>query len=439
MKVWIAVHHFPPHYTGGAEWRAFRTAKALQQRGHKVQVICVERIDLGAEQELRWYDEEYQGIPVRRLEFNLSSAEDPFRWSYDNPWIGMAMRHWLAQERPDLFHLISGYLITVSPLRVALDAAIPTIVTLTDFWFLCPRINLLRSDGKISSLPVRVENCARCLGEEKRRFRWLGKLFPHTMALYWRGQYRRTAQLQQRLTFLLMTLNEVDQIISPSQFLRSVYVQSGVRPEKIIFLRQGISLNNLPKDLKPIESQRIRLGYIGQIALHKGVHLLVEALRKNLDLDVELKIYGDTTHYPAYARQISRMAKRDPRISIKGVYRGTQELSRVMAELDAIVVPSVWYENSPNVILEAFAHKVPVVASNLGGMAELVQHGKNGFLFRTGDVNSLAEQIRRLVQEPDILLRLRGGIEPVKDVEQEMDELLEIYAEVISNRQKVGS
>jgi glycosyltransferase involved in cell wall biosynthesis len=93
----------------------------------------------------------------------------------------------------------------------------------------------------------------------------------------------------------------------------------------------------------------------------------------------------------------------------------------------------VWYENSPNVILEAFAHHTPVVASDLGGMAELVRDGENGLLFAPGDADSLARQLRRLLDDPHLLSALRAGIGPVKSVAQEMDELEGVYQTVVGN------
>ena len=91
----------------------------------------------------------------------------------------------------------------------------------------------------------------------------------------------------------------------------------------------------------------------------------------------------------------------------------------------------MWYENSPNAVLEAFAHRTPVVASNLGGMAELVRNGGNGLLFTPGDAEDLARQLRRLLDKSDLLSTLRAGIGPVKSVAQEMDELEEIYRSAV--------
>ena len=107
MRVLIAVHHFPPRFKGGAEWRAYRTAVGLRSLGHDVYVICVEAIDIGDGSGLTFEDDLYDGLPIRRLSFDLEAAPDPFRWAYDNPWIGEHMRSYLADLAPDVVHLIS--------------------------------------------------------------------------------------------------------------------------------------------------------------------------------------------------------------------------------------------------------------------------------------------------------------------------------------------
>jgi glycosyltransferase involved in cell wall biosynthesis len=124
-----------------------------------------------------------------------------------------------------------------------------------------------------------------------------------------------------------------------------------------------------------------------------------------------------------------------------GVFRGQEEMARAFSDLDVIVVPSLWYENSPTVILEAFAHRIPVIATNLGGMAELVDHEINGLLFHLGDVNDLARQIHRLLKEPGLLPRLQDGIGPVKTVSQQIDEFEELFMRALTEkrRQKVAA
>jgi glycosyltransferase involved in cell wall biosynthesis len=432
MRVLLAVHHFPPRYTGGAEWRAHRTAAALQKRGHEVQVVAVERIDQGPPGGVTWEDEHYEGVPVRRLSYNLRAAPDPQRWEYDNPWIGDHLRELFQDWKPDLFHLIGGYLISGRPLRAAADLGIPTVLTLTDFWFLCRRISMLRSDGTISTPPIDPLTCARCLAEEQRRFRLPARYLGPLMDIYWRTQTERARPVEARLHFLLETLARVDAIISPSQFLRSIYVQSGAPAEKIIFSRQGRDFPELqPQQLEKAPSLHLRVGYLGQIAWHKGVHILAEALAKLPGLPIQLNVYGDLTHFPEYAADLQKQAQRDPRLILAGTYpRG--EISRVLQGLDVLVIPSLWYENSPNVILEAFAHRTPVISSNLGGMAELVDHDRNGLLFTPGDSEDLARQLRRLLDDPGLKERLRSGIQPIRSTAEELDELEDIYSRVLN-------
>jgi glycosyltransferase involved in cell wall biosynthesis len=427
MKIVIAVHHFPPHYTSGAELRAYRTATWLRDHGYDIRVICVKEIDTDDRHSLTFEDDVYDGLPVRRLSFNLVSAPDPFQWAYDNRWIGEHLREYLAELSPNLLHLISGYLMSGSTLRTAQDLQIPTVVSLTDFWFLCPRVTLLRSNGQLCAPPFDAVTCARCLGEEKRRYCILGQVAPALMKAFWRTRKARVAQVQARMAFLGETLNCVDAIISPSRFLRDLFIGDGVAADRIVFSRQGRDFPNLtPGLLKKAPSEYLRIGYLGQIALHKGVHTLFEAVRQLPDVALQVEAYGDSTPFPAYTRRLQQMIRRDSRLNLTGVYDRT-DVSRVLQGLDVVVVPSVWYENSPNTILEAFAHRTPVIVSDLGGMAELVEDGVNGLRFVTGDPSSLATKLRQLVDDPGLLSRLREGIGPIKSVSEEMVELQAVY------------
>jgi len=431
VKIVVAVHHFPPRYTSGAELRAYRTAAWLRDQGHDVHVVCVEAVDVGDSPGLTWEDAHYDGLPVRRLYFNKATIPDRFRWAYDNPWIGGHLFEYLGELAPDLFHLISGYLMSGSAVRVARDLGISTVVTLTDFWFLCPRVTLLRSNGQLCAPPFDALTCARCLGEQKRRYRVLGRIAPALMKVFWRTQQDLVARVQARMTFLREALDGVDAIISPSQFLRSVFADSGVDAARIVFSRQGRDFPNLTPDLlEKVPAAHLRIGYMGQIAPHKGLHTLFEAVQHLPDAELEVRAYGDPTPFPAYTRRLRRMVRQDPRLSLAGVYERT-DVSRVLRGLDVVAVPSVWYENSPNTILEAFAHRTPVLVSDLGGMAELVEDGIDGLRFAPGSAASLAARLRQLTDDPSLLPRLRQGIKPVKSVAEEMAELQEIYRSVV--------
>jgi len=165
------------------------------------------------------------------------------------------------------------------------------------------------------------------------------------------------------------------------------------------------------------------------------VHVLLDAVRRLGELPLAATVYGDLQAFPQYVRQLRQLAADDPRIDLAGPYQGGPEgLTTVLRNADAVVVPSLWYENCPFVILEAFAHRTPVVATNLGGMAELVQHGRNGLLFRLGDAADLARQLRRLQEEPGLLSALRDGIEPIRTGTNEMDELEGVYRQLAQGK-----
>ena len=435
MKILLAVQHFPPSYTAGSEWEAYRIAKKLIERGHEVKVICVERIDSGNQQGLTWVDDDYDNVPVRRLFFNLSFAPDSVRWEYDNLWISEHIESFLVEYGPDLFHLISGYLIGGRPVMVAQQLGIPTVVSLMDFWFLCKRISMRRTDGALATLPINPLTCAKCLSGEKRRFLFLNRVMPGLMNLYWRAQTIQIKQIEQRSDFLLNVLNQSDVLISRSIFLRSFFSQAGVDDNKIIFLRQGQDSNGLIKEnYEKTVSPVLRLGYLGQIAEQKGIHILIEAFQQFRQEPLSLSIYGNTQTNPAYTDRLRRLIGSNPNIKFAGMYHDREEMNWVYQNLDMVVVPSVWYENSPNVILESFARYTPVLATNLGGMAELINHGENGLLFKLGSVEDLAGQLKRILNEPGLLEKLKNGIETFHSVNDELDELEMIYHKLMLNK-----
>lgn len=422
MRVVVGVHHFGPNHVAGAEREAERFSRGLLARGHEVQVVCVDQIDAGPADGVAWVDESYLGLPLRRLSFDLGRAPDRFRWEYDNPWIGDHFRTLFREQPPDVFLLAGGYLLSASPLFAAAEAGVPSIVRLMDFWYLCPRATFLRSDGALSSLPIQPATCARCLAEERRRYRIPGRLFPGFMRLFWRLRPAPADRVRRRSDFLRRALDCAAAILSPSQTLFDFYARAGVDRKKIHFLRQGVDLPEKAWAPRAADGE-LRLGFIGTLAHAKGAHVLVKALRALPAARVRALIYGDLRQHPGYVEELRRLAAGDERIELRGRYQDGNGLAGLMSQVDAMVVPSLTYENSPNAILESFAYGLPVIASNQGGMAELVRHEESGLLFRAGDAAALARQIARLAGEPSLLPVLRSGVPPVKAAAEEVAEL----------------
>jgi glycosyltransferase involved in cell wall biosynthesis len=249
------------------------------------------------------------------------------------------------------------------------------------------------------------------------------------------------AKIDERAATLRAALAEIDVAICPSNSLKQTYLNKGFEAKRMHFLRQGlVHMPQYPPKKSP--SAALRIGYIGQIAAHKGVHILMEAFLKLAypSYQAQLKIYGNTTQFPDFCRNLQQqVTKRLPngqggeQIQFLGTFNNRQ-ISQIYEGIDVLVVPSIWYENSPNVILEAFAHQTPVIASNLGGMAELVTDLQTGLLFAPNDADDLAQKLKMILDKSELLGELQKNIVPPVTLATEMAELSKIYQSFLSKR-----
>lgn len=432
MRILIVVHGFPPTHSAGAERRAERMARWLAANQHEVEVFAIEKLD---EPEFRMETGFQDGILVYRLFYDIKEGSDPFRNLYDYPPVGEALRQVLAQGKFDLVHIVSGYLLGGQAIDAAWDLGLPVVITLTEYWFMCARLNLIQATNRLCNGPERTEKCTRCLLEYKRRFRLPSQATPRLMDAIWsiiqltpipNAMSLAVAKRQQTLR---SALDRVDLVICPSHYLINKFAEFGFNTERYHFIRQGLTV---PKGDKPSpvprDTSALRLGYVGQIKTHKGVDLLVEAVVELLEdgENLTLDLWGSETEAPDYVAALKKRTAGYPAIRWNGRFTGAKVWD-VLANLDTLVIPSRWYENSPNAILEAFEMNVPVVATDLGGMAELVEHNKSGLLFELNNIADLRDQLKRLLHERGLLERLRNGIPPVKTIDDEMEEMMDQY------------
>ena len=353
-------------------------------------------------------------------------------------------RNFCIEEKPDIVHLLSGYLISASVLEAAYALQIAVVVTLLDYWFVCPRITLLRSNGNICPDPVPPSRCAWCMLSRKRRFRvpdeklrgipgnaytLLGKSRPVTRIM---GMENEIQVIDDRREYLKQMLEQADAVISHSHFLNEKIRENGIFTDNVVYLPNGIDFDD-GKAARPVKTQHpVRIGYIGQIAQHKGVHVLMDAFLAihAAPEEAELHIYGDGSRWPEYTSFLQQKAKNHPAIFFKDSFAASQ-VGNVLDSLDVLVVPSIWFENRPTVILEAFSRRKPVIVSDLGGMAEMVQHDVDGLRFQAGDAYHLSVMLHRIVEDPALLGDLAAGIQPVKTIREEIDEIEQLYTKIL--------
>lgn len=436
MKIIIAVHGFPPTHSAGAERRAERMARWLVNQGHQVTVFTVEKLDAPG---FRVEKSEQDGITVFRLFYDVRKG-DRLRNLYDYPQVGQAFRDIVANEQFDLVHVVSGYLVGPQVIQAARAAGLPVILTLTEYWFMCARLNLIQVSGVLCSGPESDEKCMRCLKEDQRRYRLPAQYAPELMDTFW-GVARHlpfavqmTEAVADRRQTLRAALEAAHLVICPSNYLISKFAEFGFDTERFTFMRQGLSTpaGSKPQTVSEFVTE-LRLGYIGQIKVHKGVDLAVDAVIRLLEsgYKVSLDLWGAENEEPDYVAMLKERSATHPTIRWNGRYTGGK-VWEVLAGVDALVIPSRWYENSPNAILEAYEMKLPVIVTNLGGMAELVENEKNGLVFGLNDVDDLHDQIKRLLTEKGLLKRFRDNIPPVKTIDEEMQDLLVSYQRLVA-------
>jgi glycosyltransferase involved in cell wall biosynthesis len=223
--------------------------------------------------------------------------------------------------------------------------------------------------------------------------------------------------------------SDVDLFLAPSRFLRDRYISCGIPGQKIVFARYGLKhFTRLPHRHT---NGRPAFGYIGALHRHKGVEVLLEAF-KGLGDRADLHIFGSAFGSPiseSYWRRISE--ERPAGVTFHGAYDNTR-IGEILAGLDAVIVPSIWYENSPLTIQEAFIAGVPVVTSDRGGMAELVRDGIDGLHFRLGDAGDLHQKLEQLISAPARLEELAKNVPVVPRIEEQAAELRERYRTLLT-------
>jgi len=364
-------------------------------------------------------------------------------------WDAPPVRSWfldrLEAMRPHALHLHSGYLLGHDALSAARERSVPSVVTLHDLWFVCPRITMMHADLRRCSGPEEDAKCAWCLLSEQRRFgvpdRWTRGVLGRAARVVLRTSARRgrpprsarVSAMGARRVALLHALAGAHSILSPSRFVRTQLEIAGIAPGRIRLVPYGIEPRRSRRARETAATGGpLRVGYFGQLAPHKGIHVLVEAARAVESRRFELVLHGPETPHAAYVARLKGLAGGDPRIRFAGGYDNSR-IDDLLAALDVSVVPSIWHENWPFVVLEAFRAGVPVVASRVGGLQEMVRDGVDGLLFEPGDAGQLAACLRRLLGEDGLLDRLKAGLPPVRTDEDEFAELLGIYGDAAAN------
>lgn len=447
MKVLHVSFTFHPDPVGGTEVYLEALAKAQNCEGIEAIVAAPGK-----------REEEYSHRGLKVLRFPVAEPVREIRDIYGegDQVAAEAFDKILVAHRPDLVHVHAftpG--VSLRLVRAAKQRGIPVVFSYHTPTVSCQRGTLLRWGTEVCDGVLDVERCSQCtlhgLGLNQSISVLVG-LLPQRVGwvLGSRGlsggiwtALRMTELVALRHAAFRALMAEVDHVVALCQWVKEVLLRNGVPEEKVTVSRQGLcqgeddSLPALPRAAK--QSRRVRMIFLGRLDPTKGAHILIEALRTAPEIAIDLDIYGVAQGEvgAAYLRRLQQLAQGDRRIRIRDPIHASVVVNTIR-DYDALLVPSQWLETGPMVILEAFAAGVPVIGSNLGGIAELVSREVDGLLVESHCIQAWTDVLRRIMREPDLLCTLRSGVRSprrISDCAQDMQVLYQGVAHLRSRGQ----
>ncbi|MCG5487591.1 MAG: glycosyltransferase family 4 protein, partial [Sinorhizobium meliloti] len=245
-----------------------------------------------------------------------------------------------------------------------------------------------------------------------------------------------------REEFLRGMLGLADAFISPSMFVANRYVEWGIDAEKLSVIDNGIVMGEAApvRDLPVPSARRNRFAYFGQMTPFKGIDVLVDAVSRVPEEiwgeDSCLMIFGgNLERQPAEFQERLKKLIDDAgrRVRFYGAYQNA-DMPRLMRSVDWVVLPSIWWENSPVVIQEALHHRRPIICSDIGGMAEKVQDARDGLHFRAGSAQDLADRLSEVLGNPEAWDRLHATLRPPTGHAESARAHADLYRRLLKDR-----
>jgi glycosyltransferase involved in cell wall biosynthesis len=453
MRILQVAHGYPPDQMAGAEVYTWTVSRELARRGHDVRVFVP--VHRPGHANLSLIDEELDGVRVTRLNL-VPGSPHRLRVTYTNPAVDEIFARWLRELAPEVMHVQHTVGLSTGVFEVAQAQRVPTLFTLHDFWFHCPRGQRFTPRHHLCE-KVEPWRCALCIGTW--RAAWARKWLTH----YARGRTAEThgeglatrslrfplralryvadetfrAPILERNDYMLAAMLRADRILAPSRFLMDRFVEQGVPAERMHFSEYG--MDDAPFRAVAARKKRdpatrpVRFGFIGTLMPTKGPDLLVRAFQSLPHGQATLAMHGAGTgdKTAGYVAAL-QAANRHPGVTFHGRF-DNRRIAEILGSFDVLVVPSRWWENAPLTVHESVMARMPVVLSDHGGMRELAERFGNAVGFRPDDPEDLARALRRFLDEPGIWDELAPRRE-VRSVRDDVDGLLAHYADIVAAR-----
>ncbi len=379
MRLLLTLHNFLPERLFGAEKACIAQMRELVRAGHTVGLFYAGNVAPSAAQleELG-----IAGVALFRVGYRPTKAQVLI--SVRKPAVERAFARALAAFRPDVVvfhHLVR--LSLVLPV-LARQAGVPSVYFLHDFYWVCPSYSLYAVDSDVcpGGSPLR---CARCLFSSR-----FGRDCPPGL------DGLAAAVLWARNWAVRRAVGAIDLFISPSAAVPREMAARGLSLAPLAVIPLGGDVG--PVTAHEVRHEAPRFGYLGGIHPKKGTDVLARAFAGDLGQRLTIRGFPD---------EVSRASFRASHPGFRGrLELFSPTLTDFYRDVDVFVVPSVWLENQPMVVIEAFSHGRPVLASRIGGLTEMFQEGKGGRFFEAGDSESLRQVAIELSEDLEAVRRL---------------------------------
>jgi glycosyltransferase involved in cell wall biosynthesis len=425
MRVLLITHGLPPESVGGVEQHVDGLARALTEAGHDVHVYA--KTGRPGHAQGTAIDEEGSDTPYRVTRFVYRYEElAGLRSLYAVPSLDEALRAFVARHRFDVAHVHHLTGVSTGALAVLREAGVPTVLTLHDYWLLCPRGQMWNRQGQVTA-EISPSGCAACLRPT------FGTWIPQDQE----GE----AVLVDLHQLASETLALPDALVAPSARVIPPFVPFGVDPARVRVVENGVdteALRNIP--LPTLEPDRpIRIGYLGTLIPSKGLDVLVRAVQRLPRGRAELRIHGNVVPYHGDTGFLTRAFQTltpDDRVSYHGPYR-TDDLPQILEGIDVLVAPALWHEAFGLTVREALAAGRPTVVTRMGGLQDALVDGTHGRIVPPGDVEALADALESLTADRSALRTMAAACRadaPVRGFGDMAADLADLYAELLEPR-----
>ena len=437
----MRVVHVPfgyfPDPVGGTEVYVAELARGLGARGVE-STVAAPTARAGTERY------EHDGVAVRRFSVDPHASVGEL-YGEGDPAAAKAIGAILDDVRADVLHLHAfTRAASLRAARLARRQGVAVVFTYHTPTASCVRGTLLHEGREPCDGTLIAQRCTSCLLESRgvpMAVREALSRAPAALGVAvgsagasgrWATALRARELTVARHDAFRHLLLEADAVVAVCEWARSLLLRAGAVPSRLVLSRQGTPHQPpLQRERRP-SGDALRLAFVGRLHPTKGVHVVLAALRQQRDVPVTFDVYGVVQDADGrdYRDKLVEHAADDARIRFREPVPA-QHVVETLADYDATVVPSQWLETGPLTVLESFSAGVPVIGSNLGGIAELVAHDRNGWLVPYADERAWGTALAHLATNRGVVDRLRAGVRRPRSTDDVARDMVSVYEAIV--------